>query len=167
MVRSLVVSLLIALVAASPARAAVGDAAPEIRPAAWINAAPGATAKLRGEVSLVEFWTFACWNCRNVEPHVRSWHERYATRGLHVIGVHSPELPQERVLANVEQYVKEHHIPYPVAVDDDFSIWSAFGNHAWPTWYLVDRTGTIRFRHVGEGGYEETEAAIERLLAEH
>ncbi len=155
------------LLASSAAVAGVGDQAPSLRATAWINGESAATTGYRGAVTLVEFWTFACWNCRNVEPYVKAWHERFAPKGLQVIAIHSPELPQERVIENVRRYVAEREIRYPIAIDNDFAIWKAFGNRAWPTWYLIDRSGRIRYVHVGEGAYAETEAAIEKLLAEN
>ena len=141
-------------------------AAPELAGGVWLNSAPRTLAELRGKVVLVEFWTFACWNCQHVEPHVRAWHERYGPAGLVVIGVHSPELERERDLANVKSYVKEHGITWPVLVDDDFRTWHAYGNRYWPAFYLIDKQGRIRHQRFGEGGYADTEARIEGLLAE-
>jgi len=114
----------------------------------------------------VEFWTFACHNCQNVEPFVKRWHERYAGEGLVVVAVHTPELSFERDLDRVRRYAREHEITYPVAVDNDFSTWRAFGTRAWPTIYLVGKDGRIRYRRIGEGAYEATEAMIRELLAE-
>lgn len=159
------------LLTASLTLAGVGEGAPPLRAAAWINGEradhtdPADPADYRGAVTLVEFWTFACWNCRNVEPHVKAWHEKFAPKGLRVIGVHTPELARERVIENVRRYVAERAIRYPIAIDNDFAIWQAFGNRAWPAWYLIDRAGRIRYAHVGEGAYGETEAEIEKLLA--
>jgi thiol-disulfide isomerase/thioredoxin len=144
----------------------VGSSAPEVTGETWLNSPSLRIADLSGKVVLVEFWTFACWNCRNVEPHVKDWQRRYGERGLVVIGVHSPELPQERELENVREYVREHAIQYPVAVDNGFATWKRYGNQAWPALYLIDKRGRVRFVHVGEGRYEETERAIEGLLAE-
>lgn len=148
--------------------AAVGDdrPAPELAGDVWLNTPPHTLAALRGKVVLVEFWTFACWNCRNVEPHVRDWHERYAERGLVVIGVHTPELDHERDLANVKRYVAEHRIGWPVLVDNGFRTWRAYGNRYWPAFYLIDKQGRIRHQRFGEGGYAEMESRIEALLAE-
>jgi len=140
--------------------------APELRAGAWINSEPLKMTELRGRVVLVEFWTFACWNCQNVEPHVKAWHDRYAEQGLVVVGVHTPELPWERDLGNVRRYVAENDIHYPVAVDNEFATWRAYGNRYWPTIYLVDKRGDLRYRKIGEGDYAETENAIRRLLSE-
>jgi peroxiredoxin len=144
----------------------VGAVAPEVTGETWLNSPPLRLADLSGKVVLVEFWTFACWNCQNVEPHVKDWQRRYGARGLVVIGVHSPELRREQELENVRAYVREHAISYPVAVDNDFATWNRYGNEAWPALYLIDKRGRVRLVHVGEGRYEETERTIEELLAE-
>jgi thiol-disulfide isomerase/thioredoxin len=148
------------------ATANVPRSAPELSGEVWLNSAPRTLAALRGQVVLVEFWTFACGNCRNVEPHVRAWHERYAKQGLVVIGVHTPEFDRERELANVKRYLAEHRIDWPVLVDNGFRTWRAYGNRYWPAFYLIDKQGRIRHQRFGEGGYAETEAWIGRLLAE-
>ena len=140
--------------------------APEISAGRWINSAPLHLADLRGKVVLLEFWTFACWNCQHVEPEVKRWHATYADRGLTVIGVHTPELEEEKDPANVERYVREHGIAYPVAIDNEFATWDRYANRAWPALYLIDRRGQIRYVRVGEGAYEETQRQIEALLAE-
>ena len=121
---------------------------------------------LRGRVVLVEFWTFGCYNCQNVEPYVKSWHDKFKNRGLVVIGVHSPEFGHERVLKNVRSYIHEHNIQYAVAIDNEYKIWNSFQNHYWPAVYLIDKKGVIRHIRIGEGGYDETERAIVQLLAE-
>lgn len=140
--------------------------APDISTQQWLNSQPLGMHELRGRVVLVEFWTFGCWNCKNVEPHIKQWHKKYRGKGLVVIGVHTPEFAYERKLDNLRNYVDEHDIHYPVAVDNDAKIWHAFQNWAWPTVYLVDRQGRIRYKRIGEGGYRETEAGIRKLLNE-
>jgi thiol-disulfide isomerase/thioredoxin len=147
-----------------PTAAGVGRPAPEITAETWLNAPPQRLADLHGRVVLVEFWTFGCYNCRNVEPHVIEWYRKYAQQGLVVIGVHTPETAYERDVENVKRYVREHALPYPVAIDTDSTVWSRYDNHAWPAWFLIDKQGTIRHVHVGEGGYAETEREIEALL---
>ena len=149
---------------ASPGIAAPPRVAPEVTAERWLNSDPLSRDELRGRVVLVEFWTFACWNCKNVEPYVKQWHEKYADDGLVIVAVHTPELSIERDLSNVRAYVDENGIDYPVAVDNDFSTWKAFGNWAWPTLYLIDKQGVIRHTKVGEGGYQDTEDQIRRLL---
>ncbi len=97
---------------------------------------------------------------------MKDWHARYADQGLVIVAVQTPEFAHEKKLANVMAYVQSEGIEYPVAVDNDFSTWRAYENRAWPTFYLVDRAGRVRYQRVGEGAYDETAAAIERLLAE-
>jgi len=152
------------LILAAPMPTA-GTPAPEVSAETWLNSEPLTMQALRGKVVLVEFWTYGCYNCRNVEPYVKRWHQRYADEGLVVLAVHSPEFDHERDLDNVRRYVADNGIDYPVPVDNDFSTWRDYGNRAWPTFYLVDRQGEVVYSHVGEGAYAETEAVIERLLA--
>ena len=140
--------------------------APEFVEAAWINSPPLTMAGLRGNVVLVEFWTYGCHNCRNVEPYVKAWHEKYASQGLAVVGVHAPEFSHERQTDNVERYVRQSKIPYPVVIDNDFTVWKRYGTQAWPTMYLVDKRGMVRYVQVGEGRYADTERRIQELLAE-
>ncbi|WP_265562087.1 cytochrome c biogenesis protein DipZ [Sphingomicrobium arenosum] len=135
-------------------------------PTGWINSEPLTAADLEGKVVLVDFWTYSCINCIRAVPYVRSWYERYADDGLVVIGVHTPEFAFERKRANVERAVADARITYPVALDNDWSIWKAFDNRYWPAHYLVDAEGRIRYHHFGEGNYDKTEAAIRMLLAE-
>jgi len=158
--------VMLALASGGPAAADEVRLAPELRGERWLNSAPLRMQALRGKVVLVEFWTFACWNCQNVEPYVKAWHAKYAAQGLTVIGVHTPELARERVLANVRAYVKERAIAYPVLIDNGFATWRAYGNRYWPALYLVDKRGRIRHVAIGEGRYDETEARIRALLAE-
>ena len=122
-------------------------------------------ASLRGKVVLVEFWTFACINCIHVQPYVTAWHDRYASSGLVVIGVHTPELSFERDLGNVRDAVAKAGIDYPVAVDPGFATWNAFRNGAWPAMYFIDRRGRIRYTHGGEGAYDTSERVIRELLS--
>jgi len=150
------------------ARAAgTGEAAPELAGlGAWINADPQSLAALRGRVVVVNFWTFGCHNCRNTLPYVKQWHERFHERGLVILGIHTPELPYERPRVAVEAAVRVHGVLYPVAIDDDAKTWNAWGNRYWPAFYFVDRRGVIRHVRFGEGGYDESERWIERLLDE-
>ena len=140
--------------------------APEIVSRQWLNSEPLSMQALRGKVVLVEFWTFGCWNCKNVEPYIRQWHQKYQDKGLVVIGVHTPEFAYERKLDNLRNYASKNDIHYPVAVDNDAKIWHAFQNWAWPTIYLVGKQGQIRYKRIGEGGYQETEETIGKLLSE-
>lgn len=143
-----------------------GRRVPEITSPSWINSEPLPPEALHGRVVLVEFWTFGCYNCRNVEPKIKAWHERYSPDGLVVLGIHSPEFSYERNVESVRDYVRDHRIDYPVIIDNDFSNWNRFGNKFWPAVYLIDKRGIIRYLRVGEGGYRDTERMIESLLAE-
>ena len=133
---------------------------------AWINSPPTTLASLRGKVVLVHFWTFGCINCVHVQPYVKAWYERYAADGFVVLGVHTPELSFERDLDNVREAVAKADVHFPVAFDPDFETWRAYGNRYWPAFYFVDKSGTIRHVHFGEGDYDGSEAVIRELLAE-
>ncbi len=140
--------------------------APEIMSPTWINSEPLKLEELRGKVVMVEFWTFGCWNCRNIEPYVKAWHKKYEKDGLVVIAVHSPEFNHEKEVARVKDYVEENSISYPVPIDNDFRNWRRYKNRYWPTLYVIDKKGTIQYTRIGEGAYEQTERIIQRLLAE-
>ena len=132
----------------------------------WINSPPLTPETLRGKVVLVDFWTYSCINCLRSLPYVRAWAEKYKDQGLVVIGVHSPEFAFEKQLPNVRQAVKDLHADYPVAVDNDWTIWRAFHNDYWPAHYFIDAQGRIRHHHYGEGEYEQSELVIQQLLRE-
>ena len=141
--------------------------APEIRGiTAWINSGPLTLAALRGKVVLVHFWTFGCVNCRNVQPYVKAWYDRYEAAGFTVLSVHTPELSFERDLGNVRQAVIDQGVRFPVAFDPGFKTWDAYANSYWPAFYFVDKAGRIRHVHVGEGDYAGSEQVIRELLAE-
>jgi thiol-disulfide isomerase/thioredoxin len=131
---------------------------------AWLNSEPLDPAELRGHAVLVNFWTFTCINWLRQEPYVRAWARVYGDDGLVVIGVHAPEFSFEHEIERVRQASAERHIEYPVAVDNDYEIWNAFGNHYWPALYFVDADDIIRDRHFGEGRYEKSERVIQELL---
>jgi thiol-disulfide isomerase/thioredoxin len=137
--------------------AGIGTKAPDIANPTWLNSEPLHLADLKGKVVMVEFWTFGCYNCRNVEPYVKPWHRTYANQGFVVIGVHSPEFSHEREVENVRRYLHEHDIRFGVPIDNDFSTWNKYGNRYWPAMYLIDKQGVIRHVRIGEGGYAETE----------
>ena len=132
--------------------------------AAWINSDPLTPATLRGHPVLVNFWTFTCINWLRQEPYVRAWAKRYREDGLQVIGVHTPEFRFEHDVDDVRRAVKEREIDYPVAVDNDYRIWTAFDNHYWPALYFVDADGYLRDEHFGEGRYAQSERLIQQLL---
>ena len=130
----------------------------------WLNSEPLGPAELRGHVVLVNFWTLTCINWLRQEPHVRAWSQAYRDDGLAVIGVHTPEFSFEHEVDGIRRAIEERAIDYPVAVDNEYEIWSAFDNHFWPALYFVDQEGIIRDDHFGEGRYEESERVIQRLL---
>lgn len=141
--------------------------APDLADGEWINSEPLKLQDLRGRVVLVEFWTFGCINCRNTLPFVKSWHDRYQDKGLTVIGVHSPEFDEERKAENLRGEVSSLGIRYAVVTDNDYQTWNAYHVEAWPTSFLLDKHGRIRWMHEGEGGYDEAERLIQKLLAEN
>jgi thiol-disulfide isomerase/thioredoxin len=130
----------------------------------WLNSEPLTADALAGRVVLVDFWTYSCVNWLRTLPYVRAWADRYADRGLTVVGVHAPEFGFEHDLDNVRRAVRDLEVAYPVVIDDEFAIWRAFDNQYWPALYLADGTGRVRFQHFGEEAYAETERAIQRLL---
>ncbi len=119
-----------------------------------------------GKVVLVDFWTYSCVNCLRTLPYLNSWDEKYRNDGLVIVGVHSPEFAFEEKKENVEKAVKRYNIRYPVVQDNTHQTWAAYQNRFWPRKYLIDSEGYIRYDHIGEGGYEETEMKIQELLRE-
>jgi cytochrome c biogenesis protein CcdA/thiol-disulfide isomerase/thioredoxin len=134
----------------------------------WLNTGgkPLSMAGLRGKVVLVDFWTYSCVNCIRTLPYVKSWDARYRDKGLVIVGVHTPEFAFEHVVSNVRAAIRDQGIHYPVAIDNDYGTWQAYGNQYWPADYLIDRAGHVRDVHFGEGQYAETERAIQQLLGE-
>jgi len=139
--------------------------APEIG-RVWLNSAPLSFRQLRGRVVLVDFWDYTCVNCIRTLPYVQAWHERYKHMGLTVIGVHTPEFTFAQYESNVERGIREFGLTYPIVIDSNREIWKAFANRYWPTKYLLDKDGYLRYGHFGEGAYGETEQAIQELLLE-
>jgi len=132
----------------------------------WLNSPPLTAAELRGRVVLVQFWTFTCINWLRTLPYVRAWAHRYQDHGLVVVGVHTPEFDVEHDLGNVRRAVTDLEVEYPVAVDNDYAVWTAFANHYWPALYLIDAQGDIRHHRFGEGDYDRSERIIQRLLTD-
>jgi len=132
----------------------------------WLNSPPLTAAELRGRVVVVNFWTYTCINWLRTLPYVRAWADRYADHGLTVIGVHTPEFDFEHDLDNVRGEVKDLRVDYPVAIDNDYAIWTAFTNLYWPALYFVDAQGQIRHHRFGEGDYEMSEMILQQLLTE-
>ena len=140
--------------------------APELSSGLWINSEPLTLKSLHGRVVLIEFWTFACYNCRNTLPTIKKWDAQYRDKGLTIIGVHTPEQDYESNIDNLRREVAGAGIKYAVVTDNDYSTWKAYGVEAWPTLFLLDKQGRVRWTHVGEGAYDETEEVIKKLLAE-
>jgi len=137
----------------------------------WFNTPGGRALSLpeltrRRKVVLVDFWTYTCINCIRTLPYLRAWHDAYAGQGLTIVGVHTPEFAFEKDAGNVRDAIRQNRLRYPVAQDNDYATWNAWGNQYWPAKYLIDSEGQVRYTHFGEGDYEETEAAIRALLAE-
>jgi cytochrome c biogenesis protein CcdA/thiol-disulfide isomerase/thioredoxin len=132
----------------------------------WFNSTPLTTARLKGKVVVIDFWTYSCINCLRSIPYVKMWDERYRKDGLVVIGVHAPEFAFEREQTNVAKAVKDLGIHYPVAMDNDWKLWRALQNNYWPAHYFVDAQGRVRYHHFGEGDYAKSERVIRQLLIE-
>jgi peptide-methionine (R)-S-oxide reductase len=132
----------------------------------WINSPPLTAAGLRGHVVVVDFWAFSCSNCLAALPHVKVLESKFRDRGVVVVGVHTPELENERVESNLRNAVRELGIVYPVAIDGNNRIWNAFSNEYWPAIYIVDTHGRIRYHFFGEGAYDQEEQVVATLLSE-
>lgn len=145
------------------------DFAPEIKNSGkWINTEKDLTLEdLNGKVVVIEFWTFGCYNCVNTLPYLNKWYDKYKSDNFELIGVHCPEFDNERNFENVKESVSELGIKYPVLTDNEFSIWKKYDVHAWPTIFILDKKGVIRYKKVGEGKYNEMEQIINELLNEN
>ncbi len=149
--------------------AGVGQRAPDFTGGGpWFNTGGKALtlAALKGKVVAVEMWTAGCSNCLNVLPSLRQWDARYRDSGLVIVGVHSPEFAHEHSEQYVRESVAKLGIRYAVVMDNGFKIWKAYNNIYWPTIYLIDKKGAVRYSHIGEGNYDDTESMIRQLLAE-
>jgi thiol-disulfide isomerase/thioredoxin len=133
----------------------------------WLNSGPLTREGLQGNVVVVNFWTYTCVNWLRQLPYVRAWAEKYASSGLVVVGVHTPEFPFEHDIENVRQSAADMGVTYPIALDNEYAVWQAFGNHYWPALYFADGQGRIRHHHYGEGEYARSEMIIRELLAEN
>jgi cytochrome c biogenesis protein CcdA/thiol-disulfide isomerase/thioredoxin len=141
--------------------------APEIIPGGqWFNTGPLTLEQLRGKVVLIDFWTYSCINCIRTLPYLKDWYEKYHDKELVIIGVHSPEFEFEKKPGNVSKAIADFGIKYPVVQDNDFATWRSYNNQYWPAEYLIDKNGTIRHTHFGEGEYDQTEKSIQDLLKE-
>jgi thiol-disulfide isomerase/thioredoxin len=139
--------------------------APEIGPV-WLNSPPLTLRQFRGRIVLLDFWDFTCVNCLRTLPYITAWHRRYQPLGVQVLGIHAPEFYFSRAPEVVERALAELGIDYPVMLDNDYTVWKLFANRYWPTKYLIDGEGYMRYAHFGEGAYTETEEAIQELLRE-
>jgi len=138
-----------------------------VNPSGYINTKPFHLQDLIGkQVILVDFWTYSCINCQRTLPYLNAWQEKYGSRGLTIIGVHTPEFAFEQKPENVQAAVEKFSISYPVVLDNDYATWQAYGNRYWPRKYLIDIDGYIIYDHIGEGNYEETEQKIQSALRE-
>lgn len=144
------------------------EKAPELKGiAGYINTdANDLKNQIKGKVVLYDIWTYSCINCQRTLPYITSWNEKYADKGLVIVGIHSPEFEFEKDINNVKMATEKFGITYPVVLDNDKEIWNAFGNNYWPRKYIADDEGYIRYDHIGEGGYAETEKVIQDLLSE-
>ena len=132
----------------------------------WINSEPLKMEQLKGKVVLVDFWTYTCINCIRTLPYLKEWDKKYRDDGLVIVGVHTPEFEFEKKYENVANAVNDYSIKYPVAQDNDYATWRAYQNRYWPHKFLIDIDGFIRYDHIGEGNYDETEKIIQSLLNE-
>ncbi|CAD6532577.1 thioredoxin family protein [Paraburkholderia sabiae] len=131
----------------------------------WLNSQPLTLQQLRGKVVLVDFWTYTCINCVHTLPHVEKLYEKYKDQGLVVVGVHTPEYAFERETKKVRAAIAEYGLKYPVAQDNSYATWNAYGNQYWPAAYLIDKQGHVVYSHFGEGDYDEIDAAVRAQLA--
>jgi cytochrome c biogenesis protein CcdA/thiol-disulfide isomerase/thioredoxin len=144
-----------------------GQAPPLHAGGSWINSRPLTLAQLRGNVVLVDFWTYSCINCLRTLPHLKAWYTTYHRRGLVIVGVHTPEFAFEHVTSNVRAAVKRLGVTWPVVQDNDYKTWDNYANQYWPAEYLIDKQGHVRHTHFGEGEYDQTESLIRKLLADN
>ena len=146
----------------------IGNLAPEFSGITnWINSSPLTLQELRGNVVLIDIWTYTCVNCIRTIPYIKEWYSRYQDQGLVIIGIHSPEFEFEKLTANVERSMIDLDISWPVAQDNDMKTWDSYGNMYWPAKYVLDKNGVVKYRHFGEGSYAETENAIRILLEDY
>jgi hypothetical protein len=160
-----ILPLLIASIIAGSSVAGAASRLPALKAQRWVNSAPLTPEGLRGNVVLVDVWEYTCINWIRTLPYIKAWNRDYASLGLVVVGVHSPEFEFGKRADNVDRGIRNHALTYPIAIDNDFAIWRALGNDAWPAKYLYDRQGHLVKRWVGEGSYDEIESEIRRLLA--
>ena len=133
----------------------------------YLNTTPEELAKkMENKVVLYDIWTYSCINCIRTLPFITSWDEKYSEQGLLIVGIHSPEFEFEKDPQNVKIAIEKYGITYPVVMDNDMKTWKAFENNYWPRKYIADHEGNLRYDHIGEGSYQETERIIQQLLDE-
>ena len=159
-----IVPLLFFGAAAGSGLAVAASEMPALKAERWVNSTPLTPEALRGKIVLVDFWEYTCINWIRTSPYVKAWNRDYAKSGLVVIGVHAPEFEFGKRPENIDRGIRDHGVAYPIAIDNDFVIWQAFDNDAWPAKYLFDAQGRLVNRWVGEGSYDEIESEIRRLL---
>jgi len=159
-----IMTLLFLGVTAAPGLALAASDMPALNAERWVNSTPLTAEALRGKVVLIDFWEYTCINWIRTSPYVKAWNRDYAKFGLVVIGVHAPEFEFGKRAENIDRGIRDHRLSYPIAVDNDFAIWQAFGNDAWPAKYLFDAQGKLVRRWAGEGSYDQIESEIRRLL---
>ena len=144
----------------------IGKKAPGLPESTWINSSPHNLSDFQGSVVLLEFWTYGCINCRNTIPTLNEWQKKYSGKDFALIRVHTPEFDGEKSARNVRENIARLHIRYPVVTDNDYLTWESYHQQYWPTIYLIDKKGIVRYVHVGEGSYDTTERMIRSLMAE-
>jgi thiol-disulfide isomerase/thioredoxin len=160
-----ILPLLVASIVAGSCLASAASRLPPLKAQRWVNSAPLTPEGLRGKVVLVDVWEYTCVNWIRTLPYIRAWNRDYASLGLVVVGVHSPEFEFGKRAENVDRGIRDHGLIHPIAIDNEFAIWRALDNDAWPAKYLFDGQGRLVKRWVGEGSYHEIESEIRRLLA--
>ena len=156
---------LVAFVVANPYATRAATSLPSLKAERWVNSSPLTPEGLAGKVVLIDVWEYTCINWIRTAPYVKAWHRDYAPLGLVVIGAHAPEFEFGKLAKNIDRGIRDHELTYPIAIDNDFSIWRAIGNNVWPAKYLFDGQGKLVKRWLGEGQYDEIEAEIRRQLA--
>lgn len=151
--------------AAAASDAAQSDLAPLFLPGTWLNG-QATPSSLKGKVVLVDVFTFNCINCKHVVPNLRSLRSKQNPAAFEIVGVHAPETPYERDQANVVENLSAQGITWPVRIDNDFTVWSAYGIQAWPTQLIFDRHGRLRKKILGEGQDDSVNSTIQTLLQE-
>jgi thiol-disulfide isomerase/thioredoxin len=133
----------------------------------YLNTTPDELSReIEGKVVLYDIWTYSCINCVRTLPYITAWDDKYSEQGLLIVGIHSPEFEFEKDPENVRMAIEKHGISYPVVMDNDMETWKAFENRYWPRKYIADHEGFLRYDHIGEGSYQETEKVIQQLLDE-